>query len=90
MPYFYVDEDELEIDIEPGDYLDACSQWDIEKLIQYLIEDGYIKNPYVKRTDNVSINEESFNKSLDILSANYVNLTLEEEELINNIAKRFP
>ena len=48
-------------------------------------EGGYIKDPYTKHTNSVSINEEVFNESLNKIAANYVVLTLEEEEFINNL-----
>jgi len=84
MPIFYSDE----IDLEPDEYLNACNSREIEELIKALIEDGHIKKPHTKRTDKVSINEEKFNESLNKIAANYVVLTVEEEEFINNIAKR--
>lgn len=86
MPTFYTEE----IDINPDDFVSACSKQEIEELIKALVEEGHINDPYVKRKDNTSITEESFNGCLDKLSANYLQLTLEEEEAIRNIAKRLP
>lgn len=85
MPTFYSD-----LDIEPRDFLNACRPYDIEALTKYLIEDGYIKDPYAKRIDNVSIPENLFKECLNKISVNYLQLTLEEEEIIRNIAKRLP
>jgi hypothetical protein len=84
MPTFYSDE----IEIDPDDFLSACTSYEIEELIKALIEDGHINDPYVKRKDNISITEESFSECLDKLSTNYLQLTLEEEEIIRIIAKR--
>ena len=86
MPTFYSDE----IEIDPDDFLSACTSYEIKELIQALIDDGHIQNPYVKRKDNVSIPEESFGECLDKISTNYLQLTLEEEEAIRIIAKRLP
>jgi hypothetical protein len=86
MPTFYSEE----IDIEPDDFLNACNSREIEELIKALIEDGHINDPYVKRKDNVSINEESFNECLDKIANNYLQLTHEEEQLIRDIAQRLP
>ena len=86
MPTFYSED----IDIDPDDFVSSCSSYEIKELIKALIEDGHINDPYVKRKDNISITEESFNECLDKLSANYLQLTLEEEEVIRNIAKRLP
>jgi len=84
MPTFYIDE----MDIDPDDFVNACNKREIEELIKALIEDGHINDPYVKRKNNVSMNEESFNECLDKISTNYLQLTQEEEEVIRNIAKR--
>jgi hypothetical protein len=86
MPTFYSEE----IDIEPDDFLNACNSREIEELIKALIEDGHINDPYIKRKDNVSINEESFNECLDKIANNYLQLTHEEEQLIRDIAQRLP
>jgi hypothetical protein len=86
MPTFYSEE----IDIEPDDFLNACNSYEIKELIKALIEDGHINDPYVKRKDNVSINEESFNECLDKIANNYLQLTHEEEQLIRDIAQRLP
>jgi len=84
MPTFYSDE----LEIDPDDFLSACTSYEIKELIKALIEDGHINDPYVERKDNISVTEKSFSECLDKLSANYLQLTLEEEEAIRNIAKR--
>jgi hypothetical protein len=86
MPTFYSEE----IELDPDDFLSACNSYEINELIKALIEDGHINDPYVKRKDNVSMNEESFNECLDKITNNYLQLTHEEEEVIRNIAKRLP
>jgi hypothetical protein len=84
MPTFYSEE----IELDPDDFLSACNSREIKELIQALVDDGHINDPYVKRRDNVSMNEESFNECLDKITNNYLQLTHEEEEVIRNIAKR--
>jgi hypothetical protein len=86
MPTFCTEE----LDINPKDFVNACTSYEVEKLIKALIEEGHINNPYIKRKDNVSMNEELFNEYLDKISINYLQLTQEEEEVIRNIAKRLP
>ena len=68
MPTFYTEE----IDIDPDNFVIACNSYEIKELIQALIDEGHINDPYVKRKDNVSINEESFNECLDKLTNNYL------------------
>lgn len=38
MPTFYTED----IDIEPGEFLDSCSKWERDELIDALVQDGYV------------------------------------------------
>lgn len=84
MPEFYPES----MDIGPDEFVSACNSYEIRELIEALVEDGHINNPHVKSKDKTSLNEGSFGECLDKLSANYLQLTLDEEEVIRNIAKR--
>ena len=81
MPTFYASD----IDIDPDEYLDNCSSWEKEKLVEYLREEGYI-------TD-----EDPGSSVLDLEWAEVIRkisgkarllLTSEEEEIIKKIAAR--
>lgn len=91
MPDFTPDD----IDIDPSEFVDACSSIERQELIDYLVECGYIsedqkdiKSPnYGVRNPN--INDESFWVSLDRLKRCRHLLSLDEENYINNIADKF-
>ena len=84
-----------EVDIDPSEFVDACTSRERQELIDYLVECGYIsedqkdiKSPnYGVRRPN--INDESFWESLDHLAKCRDLLTITEEEFINNLAERF-
>ncbi len=83
-----------EVDIDPSEFVDSCSQREIKRLVEILEEDGHIqpseettsKNKGVRRPN---INDQIFWGSLDKLSKCRDLLTLEEEEYINKLAKKF-
>jgi hypothetical protein len=82
MPTFYAEN----IDIDVDEFIDSCSRKEINELIDYLVEDGYvIKVTGIKQ----SVPEAEFNQLLDKLSQNRLCLTNEEEELLKKIASRF-
>jgi len=83
MPDFYVDD----LDISPSAFVDACSKREIAELIEILIEDGYVDNQSILKT-NGTYDDESYTKALVKLSESRRRLTNEEEEIIKKIAER--
>jgi len=91
MPSFTEYQDvEMEIEIDPSDYLDSCSDDDIDELIEELVERGFIKN-------NDIIDQSALSNNLDFVQnimklANPYNrmlLTVEEEQILEKMASRF-
>ena len=89
MPTFYADD----YDIDPDEYLSACSYREKEEIIDSLIEDGYLKkdcrtsdpnNPSIRAFD-----EQEFEDALLKLSGKWNMISLEESNLIVNLAKKF-
>lgn len=85
MPKFYVDE----MDIEVDEYLNACNSEDIDDIVSYLVDQGYIKSDRVISTSNMSINEMLFEESLNKLHGKYTSLSKEDEDKIHRIASKF-
>ena len=84
MPDFYIDS----IDISPSEFVDACSDREINQLIEILIEDGYIDHNTLIKSENKTPDEQLFSQSLAKLIENKHRLTNEEEEIINKISNR--
>jgi hypothetical protein len=86
MPEFYVED----IDIDPSEFVSACSKREIDKLIDALAEDGYIVKPIksVSARDK-NILDEEWDEVMGKLGGNgRLQLTNEEEEIIKKIANR--
>jgi hypothetical protein len=84
MPDFYIDS----IDISPSEFVDACSDGEINQLIEILIEDGYIDHKIIINNSNKTPDEQLFGQSLAKLIENKHRLTNAEEEVINKISNR--
>ena len=86
MPEFYVED----IDIDPSEFIDACSKREIEELIDALTEDGYIVKPInsVPLEDKNLLDEEWDEVMGKLAGRGRLRLTNEEEEIIRKIANR--
>ena len=86
MPTFY---EETDFDISVDDFLEECSSFELEEIIDYLEEMGYLKNH--KRAEGggpIGILEEEFQEKIQKISESRHRLTLEEEETIKKISDR--
>jgi hypothetical protein len=86
MPGFYVED----LDIDPSEFVDACSKREIEELIDALTEDGYIVKPInsVPLEDKNLLDEEWDEVMSKLAGRGRLRLTNEEEEIIRKIANR--
>jgi hypothetical protein len=73
-----------DVDINVWEFVDACDEEEIEELLEYLKEKGYLDNK-----ENRSMNESMFMDALNKIKNNWLSLSREEEDVILNIAKRF-
>lgn len=81
-----------EIDIEPYEYVSACSKREIVELLESLVEGGHISRSAVIsiETDrNKNLLDEEWDVITDKLNQNRLMLSNEEEELLRKISKRF-
>jgi hypothetical protein len=86
MPEFYVED----LDIDPSEFVSACSKREIGELIDALAEDGYIVNPInsVPAEDKNLLDEEWDEVMGKLAGRGRLRLTNEEEEIIRKIANR--
>ncbi len=86
MPTFYKDV-EAEIDLSIDEFIELCSEKDINEFIETLKATGQwiiLNSSY-----NESIQEIEFNEILIKLYKNRLQLTNEEDEILRKIASRF-
>lgn len=88
MPYFTPDD----LDIDPSEFVDSCSEKEIKKLAEILIEDGHVEpkdlnSNYGVRRPNT--NDEIFWESLEHLKKCRDLLSIHEENYINNMAAKY-
>ena len=72
------------IDISVSEFIDECTVWDIDDLIEELTDRGYLDG---KSSAN-SVLEHEFNGVIDKISRNRLQLTNEEEAMLHKLASR--
>jgi hypothetical protein len=83
-----------EVDIDPSEFIDSCSKRERDRLVEILIEDGYIQPDQDSKNGNngvrkSNINDQTFWESLERLAKCKDLLSIEEENFINNLANKF-
>ena len=86
MPEF-----ETYVDVSVDEFLSNCSPREIEKLIDSLIEDGYLNSNAVKNQEPNSLNiiEMEWEVTLDNLRQKLLTISNEDEEIIKLISKKY-
>lgn len=83
-----------EVDIDPSEFVDSCSNRELKRLVEILEEDGHIQ-PSIETTSKnngvrqPNINDKTFWNSLEHLAKCRDLLSIEEENFINNLANKF-
>lgn len=89
MPTFSEYQDvELEMDIDPEDYVNSCNKSELKELVDILEEEGLVtrKSP---RQQSRGYDAQVYEESLLKLSGNWNMLSAAESEFIVSLAKRF-
>ena len=80
-----------EIDIEPWEYISACSKREVKELIEALVEEGHLDsfNGQVKpvNTHNTLMDDEWWTSLVKLRDSRHL-LSSEDEQRITDIAKR--
>jgi hypothetical protein len=83
-----------EVEVELDDVISELSSYETQQLVDELYDDGYYQTELEKELESdddstVSLNEQLFRRELSKIRGNYLNLTNEEIQIIEGIAKRF-
>jgi hypothetical protein len=89
MPTFYKDV-ETEVDVDIEEFVDGCSDREIQILIRYMVEEGKLPKTLEKysKSQNLTLNEKMWYETTEKIRAHRLALTNEEIDIIENIAKR--
>jgi len=83
MPNF-----DANVDIDVDDFISNCSEREIKELVGVLKGDGHLPN-YFPTNEKMSFLEESFVKKMSELSSQYTRISLEDEEVLEKLFKKY-
>jgi hypothetical protein len=83
-----------EVDIDPSEFIESCSKRERDRLVEILIEDGYIQPDQDTKNGNngvrnPNVNDQIFWESLEKLAKCRDLLSIHEENYINNLADKY-
>jgi 5'(3')-deoxyribonucleotidase len=81
MPY-------VSVDIDIDEVLGDLNSRELQELVDNLYDDGWVPTQLQAVTDSASISDEEWNEVIEKLRTGKIFLTIEEEELIKQIAKK--
>ena len=77
--------EDIELTVSASEFIDECTVWDIDDLIEELTDRGYL-NGTCSSTNSVL--DHMFNQVIDKISRNRLQLTNEEEAMLHKLASR--
>jgi hypothetical protein len=82
-----------EVDVDPIEFVDACSKRERDRLIKYLVEEDHLPESVLtfkqEGDDKRGRAESDFIEKLDLLKEKFYFLSSEEEEYLNQIFKKY-
>lgn len=85
MASFSVDD----IDIDPVEFMNECSRWEIDEVIEWLVERDHINSKNSNSDEELNHNDNDFLRNVDAIGKSRHLLSVEEEDIINRIGGKF-
>jgi hypothetical protein len=80
---------DVDVDIEIDEFVDSCSERDLQMLIRYLQEEGYLGKFNIKDESKMTGNEIEFRDKMSLLSDKFYQMTIEELEFIETLYNKY-
>jgi hypothetical protein len=78
-----------DVEIEPDDYLTACSSREIELIIKYLKEDGYLDEENKNKRVSRNIQDDIWYEMCDKLADIRLQMSIDDENTIRSIIEKY-
>lgn len=86
MPNF---EAYADVDVDVDEFVSVCSKREIKELIEVLVEDGHLPKAAVIETKNSGMLQTEFLGKMNNLVDNYYRISKEDEEILENLFKKY-
>ena len=90
MPVFYTENNcDDRLIISTDDFLSECNEQQIQEIVDIFIEDGTISIDGLLEISKRHNIDGTFQSNLNLLSKKWVSLSIDDENIINNIANKY-
>lgn len=80
---------DIDVDIEIDEFVDSCSSRDIENLLKYLSNQGYLSKFGVPDETKMTSQEEKFVEKLTSLSQKYHQMSVDDIDTLENLFNKY-
>jgi hypothetical protein len=80
---------DVDVDIEIDEFVDSCSDREIQRLIKHLSSEGHLGKLNIIDPSKMTVNEIDFIEMLTLLSGKYHQMSVEETEMIENLYRKY-
>jgi hypothetical protein len=80
---------DIDVDIEIDEFVDSCSTRDIENLLKYLSNQGYLSKFGVPDETKMTSQEEKFVEKLTSLSQKYHQMSVDEIDTLEKLFNKY-
>jgi hypothetical protein len=80
---------DVDVDIEIDEFVDSCSERELQMLVRYLQEVGYLDKSNIRDESKMTSNEIEFCDKMSLLSDKFYQMTIEDSEIIEKLYEKY-
>jgi len=80
---------DVDVDIEIDEFVDSCSERELQMLVRYLQEVGYLDKSNIRDESKMTSNEIEFRDKMSLLSDKFYQMTIEDSEIIEKLYEKY-
>ena len=80
---------DVDVDIEIDEFVDSCSERELQMLVRYLQKEGYLDKSNIRDESKMTSSEIEFRDKMSLLSDKFYQMTIEDAELIEDLYEKY-
>jgi len=80
---------DVDVDIEIDEFVDSCSERELQMLVRYLQEVGYLDKSNIRDESKMTSNEIEFRDKMSLLSDKFYQMTIEDVEILEKLYEKY-
>jgi hypothetical protein len=80
---------DVDVDIEIDEFVDSCSERELQMLVRYLQEVGYLDKSNIRDESKMTSNEIEFRDKMSLLSDKFYQMTIDDAEILEKLYEKY-